>query len=441
MKVVHVLNHFLPHHIAGTEIYTEALVIELLNMGVDALVLIPNYGKNLTEYYFHKKIRVIKYAESSTVDRSLIMGLSKPSGLQYFEKILQEEKPDIVHFHELAGSNGITVSHVLAAKEAGFKVVMTFHLSSYSCKTGNLMYKDKVICDGIIDIKKCTSCYFYVAKENAFFSTFLTPVSNLIYKTGIDVSQWNNKIGTALGFPFVIQKLKNNLLMLASNSDKIVVLTDWYKKILLSNKIPPNKINVIKQALPISITSEAKKKVESKLGFRIIFIGRISRFKGIHLLISALKGIKGNVQLDIYGQDCDSKYTAECKALCVGMNNIFWMGTVQPKDVISIIAQHDILCLPSTSSEMSPLVIQEAFAVNTPVVASNVYGNAEQIVDGENGWLFNFKDSNSLGNVIQRLVDNPNLITEAKAKIPIVKVFSTVAYEYIKLYEELMVSV
>lgn len=50
------------------------------------------------------------------------------------------------------------------------------------------------------------------------------------------------------------------------------------------------------------------------------------------------------------------------------------------------------MSLCSTFSEMSPLVIQEAFAARLPVIASNVYGNAEQITHGENGLLFNFND-------------------------------------------------
>ncbi len=440
MKVVHVLNHFLPQQIAGTEIYTEALVKGLQNNGIDSFVLIPNFGKTVNEVYIHDGIRVVKYAEPSVIDRSLIMGFSTPKGLQYFKEILEEEKPDIIHFQELAGSNGITISHVLAAKAAGFKIVMTFHLSFYSCKTGNLMYKDKDFCDGVINIKKCTECYFYTTKNNTYISNFLKPFSNFIFKTGIDVSKWKNKFGTALGFPFVIQKFQDNLFLLANVADQIVVLTDWYQKILLANQLPVNKISVIKQALPIIAIPKISIQAKNKIGLNIIFLGRISKFKGLDLLINAVKNIKGNVQLDIYGQESDMPYLAKCKALSEGMNNIFWKGILHPGEVTNSIARYDILCLPSTFSEMSPLVIQEAFAANTPVVASNVYGNSEQISDGENGWLFKFKDSNSLCSVLQNLINNPHLIDVAKTKIPNVKSFSTVAEEYIKLYEKILVS-
>ena len=147
-----------------------------------------------------------------------------------------------------------------------------------------------------------------------------------------------------------------------------------------------------------------------------------------------MRGIRGKVQLDIYGQISEADYAAECKALSQKMDNIQWKGVLAPEDVIDTIAAYDILCLPSAFSEMSPLVIQEAFAAGVPVIASDVYGNAEQIKDG-NGWLFKFKNSNDLKDKIQQLIDEPALIEIAKTKIPPVKKFARVADEHEQLYK------
>jgi glycosyltransferase involved in cell wall biosynthesis len=84
------------------------------------------------------------------------------------------------------------------------------------------------------------------------------------------------------------------------------------------------------------------------------------------------------------------------------------------------------------------ILIALAFAASVPVIASNVYGNAEQITDGENGWLFNFNDSEDLKNKLQMLISNPALIDNAKSKIKLVKSFSKVAEEYQKLYDEIL---
>ena len=129
MKVLQVLNHFLPHQTAGTEIYAYSLSRELQDNGVSVSVVIPNYKKSNSEEYIYNGLKVFKYAEPSEVNRSLIMGFRKPDGLSSFISILKEQKPDIVHFHELAGSNGITIHHVKAAKHSGAKVLFTLHLA------------------------------------------------------------------------------------------------------------------------------------------------------------------------------------------------------------------------------------------------------------------------------------------------------------------------
>jgi glycosyltransferase involved in cell wall biosynthesis len=66
---------------------------------------------------------------------------------------------------------------------------------------------------------------------------------------------------------------------------------------------------------------------------------------------------------------------------------------------------------------MSPLVIKEAFAAGIPVLASNVYGNAEQINDGKNGWLFKFNDSDALKTKLQQLIDDPFLVEIAQKNL------------------------
>ena len=153
MKIIFVLNHFLPDQLGGTEVYVFNLMQQLTLKGLNVTAVIPNYGKEKTEEYFVGQQRVIKFAEPTEVDRSLIMGKIDPKGLAYFGEILKTEKPDIVHFHDFEAGSGITIRHIEISKQLGFKNIMTFHLSGYSCKTGNLMYKDKVYCDGIIKIE------------------------------------------------------------------------------------------------------------------------------------------------------------------------------------------------------------------------------------------------------------------------------------------------
>ena len=438
MKIIFVLNHFLPNQLGGTEVYVYNLMQQLTLKNFEVIAIIPNYGNDKTEEYFVGQQRVIKFAEPSEVDRSLIMGKKDPKGLAYFGEILKTEKPDIVHFHDLEAGSGITIRHIEISKQLGFKNIMTFHLSGYSCKTGNLMYKDKVYCDGIIKIDKCSACY-YKSKNAGFFATsVLNGFSTILFKLGIDSSTWNNKIGTAVSFSFLIEKLKANLQKIESNCVALISLTEWYKKILIENGLPAEKISFISQGLTNQKLFKDEIRIQTNY-LKIIFVGRISPLKGIHLLIKALSELDENkVMLDIYGNDPDDDYSRKLKTQTNKMSNITWKGVLVPDQVVATMSNYSLLCLPSTFSEMSPLVIQEAFAAGIPVVASNVFGNAEQISDGINGWLFTFNDSHDLRIKFQQLITDPSLIENAKKHIQPVKPFVNVAEEHVQLYKRII---
>jgi len=439
MRIIQVLNHFLPHQTAGTEVYTWALSKQLQQKTIDVEIIIPNYGQKLSAHYVYDGLKVFQYAEPSVVDRSLIMGFRKPDGLAAFQEHLKNEKPDIVHFHELAGSNGITSHHVIAAKKTGAKVLMTFHLAGYSCKTGNLVYKEEQLCDGLIDISKCSECYLH-SKASPAIKPLLHSVSNLLYKLGTDTTKWQHQTGTALGTAFIIDHLKKNFETLIQHCDKVVVLTRWYKKILMLNGVPEEKISYVPQGLPFdAVVRSTVENEHATTPVRLIFLGRISPLKGLHLLLEALQRIsEDEIELDIYGQSNDEGYEAAWRNKTSGRKNIRWKGKLQQQDVVSTMKQYDALCLCSTFSEMSPLVIQEAFAAGITVIASNVYGNAEQIEHDKNGLLFRFKDGVSLQEQLLRCINEPDLLRKLRKNIQPPRCFEQVGEDYYKLYQSLL---
>jgi hypothetical protein len=61
---------------------------------------------------------------------------------------------------------------------------------------------------------------------------FLSIASSSLYKFKLNPTRLNSTLGTALGFPFVINKIKKDLLRLSAFAEKIVVIADWYREIL-----------------------------------------------------------------------------------------------------------------------------------------------------------------------------------------------------------------
>jgi glycosyltransferase involved in cell wall biosynthesis len=441
MKVIHVLNHFLPQQTAGTEIYTWALSRQLQQLGVEVKVLIPHYGQMADTHYVYDGIPVRQYAEPTVEDRALIMGFREPDGLKNYTQFLLNEQPDIVHFHELAAGSGINLAHIKAAKKSGAKVIMTFHLAGYSCKTGTLVYKGRELCNGVINLKKCSICYLH-SKGYSLTGPLLVYSSALMYQLNIDTSKCKSRIGTAFATVPLLAQLKKNLHDLVDSCDRVVSITHWYKRVLLENGVQEEKISFIPTALPFSIQPSLNQQADEPRPLRILFLGRINPFKGLHLLLEAIRFMdEKSIELDIYGQSSDPDYEEQCRLLVKDKSNIHWKGLLEQKDVVTTMRRYHALCLCSTFSEMAPLVIQEAYAAGIPVIASHVHGNAEQINHGDNGLLFRYNDVDSLRQQFEKCIADTGLLKRLAQKIQSPADFSAVAGSYHQLYKKLISAV
>ncbi len=436
MKIIFCLHHFLPEYIAGTEIYTLRLAQSLKISGVDVVILIPGFDIPVTTEYINEGIRVIRHAENSLEDREMIMGKKAPGGLQEFADIMIKERPDIVHFHELAPGRGTNIFHVEKTHSLNIPIILTFHLSYYTCIKNSLYYKNIKKCDGIIMVKRCTECVYDEKNIKGLPGKFLSNTAAALFKLNINTTSWNNPAGTALGFPFVIKKLKDNLFRLSTLAEKIVVIAQWYKEILEKNEIPSSKLVYIKQGLTSEYSAPL---VHESIDYplKVVYIGRITSTKGLHLLIDTVCRLPHDkISLHIYGKESESDYVNECKKRSACSNNISWKGVIASKNVIPTLSGYDLLCLPSIFSEMSPLVIQEAFAAGIPVLVSTVYGNIEQVIPGTDGWLFRFNDREDLFEKMLYLINNLHEVEQARHHLPPSNSFSQVAESHLHLYTE-----
>lgn len=127
---------------------------------------------------------------------------------------------------------------------------------------------------------------------------------------------------------------------------------------------------------------------------KIIAIGRLVKEKGFQHLIEAMNEMKDDVfEVNICG---DGNYRKELEKL-VDYNNITFHGFVSNID--EMIEKSDILILPSYQ-EAFPFVILEALSRGKIVIATNVGGVPEIIIDKENGFLIN---PNNTGEIIKVL--------------------------------------
>ena len=347
MKIVQIVNFFLQDNIGGTEVYVNNLSKELLNEQIEVIVLRPDYWGR--ENYMYEDTSVVYYKEEAIKDFRQLKGFLPPSGLSSFVEKLQMIKPDIIHFHEITGSNGITHFHIEAAKKTGAKIVMTFHLSHYTCKTGNLYFKQREPCDGVINITKCSFCDLHNRGVD-HLSPIIVPASLLFRLMNLNTNKYNTRLGNALGVTMHIEKKRKDLLNFENNCDRIVVITKWYKEILRKNNFPIEKMKYIPQGHLFSNSTEDTIAIPKSIGvLKLLFVGRITRFKGLHLLLEAMSQIpKEKIHLDIFGQDGDEAYMTLCKEKIKDLGNVFFKGSIESSEVVNKMKEYDMLCLCST---------------------------------------------------------------------------------------------
>jgi len=117
----------------------------------------------------------------------------------------------------------------------------------------------------------------------------------------------------------------------------------------------------------------------------ILYVGSLSKHKGPQTLIKAFHSIKNPIfRLHIVG---DGKERTNLENLARGDNRIRFYGYIS-EGIEKFYSQANIVVVPSLCFEAFGMVIIEAFAYDTPVIGSRVGGIPELIKDGKTGLLF-----------------------------------------------------
>ncbi|HUD77277.1 MAG TPA: glycogen synthase [Streptosporangiaceae bacterium] len=178
----------------------------------------------------------------------------------------------------------------------------------------------------------------------------------------------------------------------------------------------------------------------------VVFVGRVTRQKGLPVLLRAAEWIDPSVQLVLCAGQAD---TAELQAEVTGLvehlratrSGVIWLpGMLAKPEVIQILSNATVFACPS---EYEPLGIVnlEAMACGCAVVASAVGGIPEVVADGETGLLVPPGEPEALATAINSVIRDPGLAAAlgARGRERAVAEFSwaAVAAQTAQLYAEL----
>ena len=185
----------------------------------------------------------------------------------------------------------------------------------------------------------------------------------------------------------------------------------------------------------------------------VLFNGRITRQKGLPLLLAAALKLDPQYQLVIVASSPDTpEIAAEVAALARRVSgergNLIWIDHfISREDLIHLHSQATVFVCPSIYEPFG-LVILEAMACETPVVASNVGGIPEIVVEGETGYLVDFDPADpesfttALADRMEKLLSDPALAAKmGKAgRVRVLQHFgwSAIAAQTVELYGSLL---
>jgi glycosyltransferase involved in cell wall biosynthesis len=285
----------------------------------------------------------------------------------------------------------------------------------------------------------------FLKKERPLIIHSHTPKAGILAMLASKITNIPIRLHTVAGLPLMEEKgNKKKMLELIEKltySFSTFVFTNsngLYKYIIDNNYVSKSKLKVIGNGSsngvdvnyfsPTSVSEKEKEKLKLSLGilendFTFVFVGRIVADKGINELINAFDTISfqnNAIKLLLVGEQESHLDPLNENTLKLISSNKNIIKTGFQKDIRPFLAVSDALVFPSYR-EGFPNVIMQAGAMELPVIATNINGCNEIIVNEKNGVLIELKNNGAIVKAMVRLIEDEafykNLKSNARSMI------------------------
>lgn len=288
---------------------------------------------------------------SSKVNVFLDVSYSKKNK-RWMRDEIKKYQPDVIHVHNFFPL--LSPSIYDACLELDVPVVQTLHNYRILCP-GALLMRDGKVCELCIKGTAYQSI-LYRCYKSSFIGTYA--VARMVEKHRAS-GTWNIKV------------------------NQFIALTEFARSKFIEAGFPEEKISVKPNFLNVTQTSANQKKSGA------LFIGRVSREKGISTLIKAWQSL--DIPLRVAGTG-----PLEHELTNLKNNFVVSLGMLDRLSVQKEMSRAAFLVMPSVWYEGFPMVIVEAFSQGLPVIASHLGGMAEIIENGVTGLHFEVGNAKDL---------------------------------------------
>ncbi len=420
LRILLPVHVFFPEHFYGTETYTLQLAQCLREMGhrptILTSVLYGEKGRGGAVYTYEYDGFEVDCIDQNIQPLTHYRQLHRRDDLYpLIAEIFRKRNPDIVHVNHLMGHTGVLLEVV---RDMGLRAVATLTDFYGICPNSKLMGYDETLCMGPDRrADNCLACYI---REHEYEFVHRAMLAKAIRRKG--ALKW-----TARLLPFVaslpgfrgtiiadridaVRERRKYLLPLYAVYRKMITPTAFLHEAYVRNGFYPEKLHKIHFGIDLNVVKLFRKdpdRIPSPLTFG--YIGQITPHKGVDLLVEAFVRLHAdNSRLLLFGpRDQNPGYMRRIESLTSGNPRIEFRDTFPGDRLGEVLSEIDVLVIPSRWYENSPLVLLYALASKTPVIATDMKGMSEFVIDGWNGYTFQKDSMAALLGKMKRLTDHP----------------------------------
>jgi GT2 family glycosyltransferase/glycosyltransferase involved in cell wall biosynthesis len=326
-----------------------------------------------------------------------------------FASLLADERPDIVHVHHLAG-HGLALAGAVRAR--GLPLVLQLQDWWTSCARANLLDAGERLCSGP-GIWKCARCLPLTALPprpitNATLHAVRRRLARRLVASAAAVIAGSSGVVEAarrLGLP-----------------DRTATFVLPYGSPLGDQPAPA-----------------ARAASGARLPLRVGFVGSLLPHKGAHVLAEACRCLpQGALTVDLWGDETFSpEYVSRVRG-AAGSTTLRFRGRFEEGQRAAVLAEMDVLVVPSLGRESFGLAGWEAMHLGVPVVCSDRLPFADTVTAAGCGADYPADSAQDLRGILERLVAEPSLLASWRSRLPRAKPWTEHAAEIEGVYDHVL---
>jgi GT2 family glycosyltransferase len=430
MRLLLVHQGYPPESLGGSEVYTESLARHLAR-DHDVAVLHRSADPGRGDYDVSESrrdgVRVISL-NTPRWSEGGFTAYRDPRAAAAAAAIVAQMKPDVVHVGHL---HGLSTGVVFEARRLGAPVVFTLHDFGTLCALGQLVNLDLEVCPGPSPTR-CLGCVggqvavgpSRAAKEAGRRLPFAQPAARALSRlTGAGAARVDRRL----------QEMREVL----RQGDMLIAPSRFMRDRMAALGVGGIRV------LPLGHdpVTPTPRRLDGDDRLRVGFVGTLVPSKGVHVLARAVRDLADpRLRLALHGAFApyhgDTGYERRLREILGPLAGDALRGPFPHARLGEVLAETDVLVVPSIWEENAPLVVQEAFLARVAVVVSGHGGLAEAVRDGVDGLHFRPADAGDLARAIRRLADEPALRERLAAQAPRVPTMDEHVRGLMDLYAE-----